>query len=131
MTFRAPGIPLWVTVVIAAFAIFSTTFGVVALINPKLALGYVDGADAIALGWAGRNAGIGLAMAAAFFLRNASAYAVTFLAGIMRELGDGLSMLSGDVGTGGVVVLVVILAIEVSCLTLSLRAARQTSPAGA
>jgi hypothetical protein len=123
MTFRVAGVPIWVTYVIGLFAIFSSTLGIVSLLNPSMALGYIAGADSLASGWAGRNAGIGLAMAVAFYFREPAAYAATFVAAIFREIGDSYHLFAGDITMPALIGVSLFLLTDISCFMLSLRAA--------
>lgn len=119
--FRVEGLPIWVTYLTGLLAVFSTVLGIMGLIDPTTVMGYSAGAEHLASGWAGRNAGIGLAMAVAFFLRNPAAYAAVYVAAVCREVGDSFSLSSANVA--GVVVLGVFLLWDVIALVLSFRAA--------
>jgi len=122
MRFRVAGIPLWVTIYVGFFMIFSTVLGVRALIDPTTALGYVPGAEGMGLAWGGRNAGIGLAQVVAFFTRSPAAYAAVFLACTLREIGDLLSSLAGPPSTEYIAI-GVLAVVEFIAFLLSLRAA--------
>ncbi len=119
---RANGIPIWVTVIAVLVGAMGTFLGVTALLDPTTAVGYIDGADVMALSWAGRNIGVAVALLAAVLMRNASGYAVAFAGAMFREVGDIVASLNGDTGFG-VSVLAVFLVMEVICLAVSVRAA--------
>ena len=123
---RAKGIPVWVTIIAVLLGLFGTAIGVVVMINPSLAFGYIAGADSLALTWAGRNAGLGIALLVAVYLRNANGYAVAFAGSILREVSDILSVLPN--GSGMIIgVGILFLLVDIVCFVISLRAARQQS----
>ncbi len=130
MRVRVVGIPLWVTVFAGFIAILSTTIGILGLIDPTKVLGYFEGADRLAVTWAGRNAGLGLAMAIAFYLRNSAAYAAAFIGSVFREIGDLLSLLAGEFSIGGLIGIGVFLLLDVSAFVLSIRAALKSRTTG-
>ena len=123
VTFRVIGIPIWVTYIVGLFGIFSTTLGIMGLIDHTTVMGYFKGADSLAAAWAGRNAGIGLAMVVAFYLRDSAAYAATFLAAVFREIGDSYNIFAGNVTTAPLIGMSLFLLVDISCFALSLRAA--------
>jgi len=123
MRVRVPGIALWVTIFAGFIAILSTTLGLRGLIDPTTALGYFEGADNLAVTWAGRNAGLGLAMAVAFLLRNPAAYATAFMGSIFREVGDLIAFLNGPFSIGGLIGIGIFLLLDIAAFALSLRAA--------
>jgi hypothetical protein len=120
---RANGIPLWITIVALLIGLLGTAIGIMALLDPTAAFGYIDGADSIARTWAGRNAGLGVALLVAVALRNANGYAVAFAGSIMREISDILDILNGGVGT--LAVIGAFLLVDVICFGISVRAARR------
>ena len=120
-SFRVDGIPIWITYVTGLLAIFSTFLGVMGLIDPTTVMGYFKGADHLASAWAGRNAGIGLAMAIAFYLRDPAAYAAVFMAAIFREIGDSFSI--SYINAVGVTGLGVFLLFDIIAFALSFRVA--------
>ena len=83
---KAEGIP----VIVTAFAIFigfvSLFLGGQALFDGTAAIGYVEGAEALGVGWGGRNMGIGLFLLLAVLLRSPAGYAIGLLGGVMREM---------------------------------------------
>ncbi|MEM6387869.1 MAG: hypothetical protein AAF718_16710, partial [Pseudomonadota bacterium] len=87
------------------------------------AVNYIDGADGITLGWAGRTLGLGLAMCLAIFLKSAAVYAVAFAGAIGRELGDLVATINVDGGLAMIAVVGVLLALDAICCVISLRAA--------
>lgn len=120
---RTQGIPMWITVLTGLFAIFSTSLGVMGLIDPTTAMGYSPGAEDLAAGWAGRNAGIGLAMGLTIFLRQSAAYAVVYLAAICREIGDSFGIIGSDVNAGSLAGLGVFILLDVIIFVTCLKAA--------
>ncbi|MEL6362701.1 MAG: hypothetical protein AAFR21_16615 [Pseudomonadota bacterium] len=104
-------------------ALGGIALGVGAFVNPSTAVNYIEGADAIALGWAGRTLGLGLAMCLAIYLRSAAVYAVAFAGAIGRELGDLIATINVDGGATMIVVVGVLLALDAICCAISLRAA--------
>lgn len=120
---RTNGIPFVVTIFAILVGAMGTFLGVTALIDPTSAVGYIDGADVMALSWGGRNLGLGVALLVAVVLRNANGYAVAFAASIFREVGDIVASLSGDTGFG-VATLAGFVVVEIICFALSVRATR-------
>ncbi|MEM7032441.1 MAG: hypothetical protein AAF629_23010 [Chloroflexota bacterium] len=116
---RAEGIPIWVTIIVALIGVMGTALGIMAMLDPTSAIGYVAGADGLALTWAGRNAGLGVALLIAVYLRNASGYAAAIAGSLFRELSD---LMSG----GFVVGLAIFMLVEVVCFVISMRAALKT-----
>ena len=125
---RTNGIPLGVTILAMLIGAMGTFLGVTALLDPTTAVGYIDGADVMALSWAGRNLGVAVALLVAVILRNANGYAVAFAGATFREVGDIFASLNGDTGFG-VTTLVVLALIEFVCFALSVRAALTDSAA--
>ncbi len=119
---RANGVPIWITGLAILFGAMGTFLGVNALINPDTAVGFIDGADVLALSWAGRNLGLGVALLAAVFMRSASGYAVAFGASMFREIGDIFAQTVGDTGFG-IPTLAVLVVIEIVCVAFCVRAA--------
>ena len=113
---RAEGIPIWVTIIAALIGLLGTTLGIMAMLDPTSAIGYVAGADSFALTWGGRNAGLGVALLVAVYLRNANGYAAALAGSLFRELSD---LLAG----GFIVGLAIFMLVEVACFVISLRAA--------
>ena len=120
---RVNRIPLVITLFAILVGAMGTFLGVMALIDPTSAIGFIDGADVMALSWGGRNLGLGVALLAAVALRNASGYTVAFAGSIFREVADIIASLNGDTGFG-VTMLAVFVGIEIICLAFSVRAAR-------
>ncbi len=121
---RAKGIPFIITIFAILVGLGGTFLGVQAIIDPSTAIGYVNGADSLAVTWAGRNAGLGIALLVAVFLRNPTGYAVAFAGSIFREISDILD--SATNGGGLVIGLTVFMIIEIICFVISLRASMQT-----
>lgn len=119
---RANGIPIWITIVALLIGTMGAFLGITGLVDPTSAVGYIDGADVMALSWAGRNLGVAVALLIAVALRNASGYAVAFGGAMFREVGDIFASLVGDTGFG-IPVLAIFLIVEIICLALSLRTA--------
>lgn len=117
---RAKGVPIWVTAIAILFGAMGTFLGVNGLINPDTAVGFIEGAEVMALSWAGRNLGLGIALLAAVILRNASGYAVAFGGAMWRDVGDMFAQTVGDTGFG-IPTLAVIVLIEVVCLVFAVR----------
>lgn len=120
---RTQGIPLWITILTGLFAILSTSLGIMGLLDPSTVMGYSPGANDLAAGWAGRNAGIGLAMGLALYLRQSAAYAVVYLAAICREIGDSFGILGSDMSVGAGVGLGIFVLLDVSIFVICLNAA--------
>lgn len=118
----------WVVVVYAAIlALGGLALGIGAFANPASAVNYIDGADGLALGWAGRTLGLGLAMVLALYLRSAAVYAVGFAGAVGRELGDLVAALNIDAPLPMIAVICVLLALDAICLWLCLRGAVSTT----
>jgi hypothetical protein len=119
--FKPEGIPILVTLYGGILALIGIYLGVVGLIDPTTAVGYVEGGDMIAGAWAGRTLGLALATAAALWFRTVQAYTIVFLASVCREGGDVVGALNS--GSNGILTaLLIFLALDVICLILSLRA---------
>ncbi|MEM8860213.1 MAG: hypothetical protein AAGD96_17945 [Chloroflexota bacterium] len=118
---RAKGIPIWITAIAILFGAMGTFLGVNALINPSTAVGFIDGADVLALSWAGRNLGLGIALLVAVFVRSAGGYAVAFGGAMFREIGDIFAQTVGDTGFG-FATLAVLAILELVCFGFALRA---------
>lgn len=116
---RTEGIPIWVTIIAVLIGLLGTTLGIMAMLDPTSAVGYIAGADGLALTWAGRNAGLGVALLVAVYLRNANGYAAALAGSLFRELSD---LLSGGFAIG----LAIFMLVEVVCFVISLRAALRT-----
>jgi len=122
---RAKGIPVWVTIIAVLLGLFSTAIGVGVMLNHSLVLGNIAGADSLAITWAGRNAGLGIALLVAVYLRNANGYAAVFAGSILREVSDIFSFLPNGGATIGLGIF--FLLVDIVCFVISLRAARQQS----
>ena len=122
-SFRVSGVPIWITYLTAFFAVFSTSLGLLGLIDPATVMNYLDGADNLALAWAGRNAGIGLAMAIAFYLRSAAAYAAVYVAATFREIGDAFGIFAGDINLVGIIGIGLFLALDIGIFVVCFRSA--------
>ena len=119
--FKPEGIPMLVTLYGGILALIGIYLGVVGLIDPTTAVGYVEGGDMIAGAWAGRTLGLALATAVALWFRTVQAYTIVFLASVCREGGDVVGALNS--GSNGILTaLLIFLALDVICLILSLRA---------
>jgi hypothetical protein len=119
--FKPEGIPILVTLYGGILALIGIYLGVVGLIDPTTAVGYVEGGDMIAGAWAGRTLGLALATAAALWFRTVQAYTIVFLASVCREGGDVVGALNS--GSNGILTaLLIFLALDVICLILSLHA---------
>ncbi len=116
---RAAGIPIWVTVIVTLVGVMGTFLGVMAMIDPTSAIGYIQGADSLAITWGGRNAGLGVALLVAVFLRNANGYTVAIAASLFREISD---LMGGGFSIG----IAIFLLLEIVLFVISLRAAIQT-----
>jgi hypothetical protein len=128
---RADGIPAWVTILAVLFGLLSTVVGISVVLYPGTALAglgieYTDGAAGLALTWAGRNAGLGIVLLVAVYLRNASGYAVAFAGTFLREASDILHYFSVNAGML-ISVGISLLLVEIVCFVISFRAARQQS----
>lgn len=88
MSLRTPGVPVWVTVLAVLLGLFATLFGVLAMLDPHIALGWVSGADALGVRWGGRNTGLGVVLLVAVLLRSPAGYVVAFSGQLLREFGD-------------------------------------------
>lgn len=119
---RANGVPIWITIVAILFGVMGTYLGINGLINPDSAVGFIEGADVLALSWAGRNLGVGMVLVVAVLMRTASGYAVAFGGAMFRELGDIVASTVGDTGFG-IPVLAGIMLVEVVCCVVCVRAA--------
>lgn len=122
---KPQGISIFVTAFGALIAVMGTIFGVSALMDPSAAIGYIEGADFMALSWAGRNLGLAVAMGVALWMRTASAYVIVFIGSLCREIGDVL----GAFGTGNtemVPMLIGFLVADLICLAFSVRAMRKS-----
>jgi hypothetical protein len=119
--FKPEGIPMLVTLYGGILALIGIYLGVVGLIDPTTAVGYVEGGDMIAGAWAGRTLGLALATAAPLWFRTVQAYTIVFLASVCPEGGDVVGALNS--GSNGILTaLLIFLALDVICLILSLRA---------
>ena len=116
---RAEGIPIWVTLIVTFVGFVGTALGIMAMLDPTSAIGYIAGADSLGLTWGGRNAGLGVALLIAVYLRNASGYAAAIAGSLFRELSD---LLSG----GFVIGIAIFMLVEIVCFVISIRAALKT-----
>ena len=112
---RAEGIPIWVTIIMGLVGVMGTTFGIMAMIDPTAAIGFIDGADSLAIAWGGRNAGLGVALLLAVYLRNSGAYAAAIGGSLFREISD-------LIANGFPLWIMIFLVIEIVCFVISLRA---------
>ena len=117
---RLPGIPVSVSMYAVILSVIGIGLGISALLNPTSAVNYVEGADAIAGAWAGRTLGLGLAMAAAVWMRSNTALTVTFIGAFFRELGDIVGMIPTGQSTT-VSVLAVFLVFDAIAVFLCIR----------
>ncbi|MEM7268933.1 MAG: hypothetical protein AAF401_06740 [Pseudomonadota bacterium] len=124
---KADGIPFWMTVFGALLAMGATAMGVVGVAAPWFVPNYIQGVgvEELARGWGARQAGVGLAMALAIYIRHAAAYAAAFFAGVVRDVADVATMLVGDIWLPGLFVLFVILVLELVCFATALRVAEK------
>ena len=124
MSIRATGIPLWVTVLALILGLFAAAVGISALLDPGRALGYVPGADDLATTWAGRNAGLGVVLLVAVWLRSPAGYVVAFAGQVPREVAD---MLAAAPDEGGIAFTGLFLFIDVLGAGVSLWALRRAT----
>lgn len=114
---KTQGIPLWVSIITLLIGLLGTALGVMAFFEPSTALGYIEGADALAITWAGRNLGLGLALLMAVFFKSRAGYVIALGASLFREISD-------MVATGFSYALAIFLLIEVICFLMSVKAFR-------
>lgn len=122
------GIPVFVTLYGGLLALIGTYLGISALLDPSVAVGYIDGAELISGAWAGRTLGMALALALALWFRNAQVYTLAFLASVCREGGDIIGAIHSG-STSLIPVLGIFLFLDLVCLILSLRALQKSPPA--
>ena len=122
MSIRTPGIPLVITILAILLGLFATVLGVLALIDPANALGYVPGADMLGTNWGGRNAGLGVVLLVAVLLKSPYAYAAAFSGQILREFSDALAALPNAMGIVGVLPFA---AVDILGLVFAIRAIRR------
>lgn len=78
---RTPGIPLLLTIALAASAVFGLVAGGAAISGNGM-FPFMDAA------WGGRSIGAGLVALLAILLRNPTAYLIAFVSSVPREIGD-------------------------------------------
>lgn len=105
---RTSGVPIWVSIITLLLGLLGTTLGMMAFFKPDIALGYIEGADTLAITWAGRNPGLGLALLMAVFLRSREGYVIALCGSLFREISD-------MVATGVSVALAVFFLVELVC----------------
>jgi hypothetical protein len=118
---KPAGIPLFVTAYGALLAVMGIALGVMGLLNPASAVGFIENAEMLAGAWAGRTLGLGLITAFALWFRSAPAYVMAFVGCCFREFGDVVGAINSG-SSGMVAVLLGFLAVDIICLILSARA---------
>ncbi|MEM9775775.1 MAG: hypothetical protein AAF902_14440 [Chloroflexota bacterium] len=118
---KPPTLPMYVVIYACVLALFGTYLGISGLINPSGATGFIDGAEVLATGWAGRSLGLGLIMASAIYFRMSKIYVAAFIGAVCRELSDVLGMLNAG-ETSTVMALLVFLVLDLVGLVMSIRA---------
>lgn len=86
---KAPGIPLWITIVLGLIVLLSVVAGSLALAGNGME-------EFMGPSWGGRNLGIGLAALIAILYKSPHAYLAVFVASIGREVGDIIQLTQGD-----------------------------------
>ena len=118
---RAKDVPIVITFLAILVGLGGTFLGLQALFNPSSAIGYIDGSELISVSWAGRNAGLGVALLLAVIMRHAAGYTVAFGASIFREISD--VMANTSYGDGFPVEFAIFMLIEIVAFVICLRAA--------
>ena len=114
---------MYVVIYACVLALFGAFLGISGMIDPTGATGFVEGAEVLATGWAGRSLGLGLTMAFAIYFRMSKVYAAAFIGAVCRELSDVLGMLNAG-ETSTVIALLVFLVLDLVGLVMSIRAVR-------
>lgn len=100
---RAAGVPMWVTLFTALMGAMGLVVGVAAMIDPGLFF-FTEADEALGQRYGGRQLGLGIVLLAAIALRSRTVYLVGIIAGLARELGDGVGAVTdGDTTAGAVV----------------------------